>query len=86
MKLQFKPIGMPHTHKKISRFTIHTYNNGGSVTYFKDSISEKAIRVIARCKSLRAISCNSSFTSSHEKTNVLEIFKLRAPSTNVKVI
>lgn len=35
---------------------------------------------------LRAVFRDSSFTSSPEKINVFEIFKLLAPHTNVRVI
>jgi len=41
---------------------------------------------IAELKPLRAVFRDSSFTSSPEKINVFEIFKLLAPNTNVRVI
>ena len=41
---------------------------------------------IAERKPLRAVFRDSGFTSSPEKINVFEIFKLLAPNTNVKVI
>ena len=62
------------------------YNNGDLIACFDERISEKAIREIAERKPLRAVFCDSSFTSSPEKINVFEIFKLLAPNTNVRVI
>jgi len=80
------PLSMPHTHEKIDGFTIHTYNDGDLIACFDEHISEKAIREIAGRKPLRAVFRDSGFTSSPEKINVFEIFKLLAPNTNVRVI
>jgi adenine-specific DNA-methyltransferase len=80
------PLSMPHTHEKIDGFTVHTYNGGDLIACFEEQISETAIREIASRKPLRAVFRDSSFTSSPEKINVFEIFKLLAPSTKVRVI
>ena len=80
------PLSMSHTHEKIDGFIVHTYNNGDLIACFEERVSEKAIREIAGRKPLRAVFRDSSFTSSPEKINVFEIFKLLAPNTNVKVI
>jgi len=80
------PLSMPHTHEKIGGFTVHTYNKGDLIACFDERISEKAIREIAGRKPLRAVFRDGSFTSSPEKINVFEIFKLLAPNTTVKVI
>jgi len=80
------PLSMPHTHEKIDGFTVHTYNDGDLIACFEEHISEKAIREIASRQPLRAVFRDSSFTSSPEKINVFEIFKLLAPNTTVKVI
>ncbi len=79
-------LTMPHTSEKIDGFVVHTYNDGDLIACFEENISEKAIREIADCKPLRAVFRDSSFTSSQEKINVFEIFKLHAPNTTVKVI
>lgn len=88
------PLSMPHTNQKIDGFTVHTYNDGDLIACFEEHISEKAIREIAkRCGSeerkglaTRVVFRDSGFTSSPEKINVFEIFKLLAPNTAVKVI
>ncbi|HQM01729.1 MAG TPA: site-specific DNA-methyltransferase [Ruminococcus flavefaciens] len=80
------PLSMPHGHEKIDGFTVHTYNDGDLIACFEERISEKAIREIASRKPLRAVFRDSSFSSSPEKINVFEIFKLLAPNTNVRVI
>jgi len=80
------PLSMSHTHEKIDGFTVHTYNKGDLIACFDEHISEKAIREIAGRKPLRAVFRDGSFTSSPQKINVFEIFKLLAPNTTVKVI
>lgn len=80
------PLSMPHTHEKIDGFTVHTYNDGDLIACFEERIREKVIREIASRKPLRAVFRDSSFSSSPEKINVFEIFKLLAPNTNVRVI
>lgn len=80
------PLSMPHTHEKIDGFTVHTYNDDDLIACFEERISEKAIREIANRQPLRAVFRDSSFSSSPEKINVFEIFKLLAPNTTVKVI
>jgi len=80
------PLSIPHTHEKVDGFTVHTYNGGDLIACFEERISETAIREIARRQPLRAVFRDSSFTSSPEKINVFEIFKLLAPNTSVKVI
>ncbi|MCL2051436.1 MAG: site-specific DNA-methyltransferase, partial [Lachnospiraceae bacterium] len=80
------PLSMPHTHEEIDGFTIHTYNEGDLVACFDEKVSEVVVREIAGRKPLRAVFRDSSFTSSPEKINVFEIFKLESPNTGVKVI
>ena len=80
------PLSMPHTQEDIDGFTVHTYNDGDLIACFEERISEKAIRKIASRKPLRVVFRDSSFTSSPEKINVFEIFKLLAPNTAIKVI
>ncbi|MBZ4670899.1 MAG: Site-specific DNA-methyltransferase (adenine-specific) [Oscillospiraceae bacterium] len=80
------PLSLPHTHEKIDGFTVHTYNDGDLIACFDEHIPESVVREIASRKPLRAVFRDTSFTSSPEKINVFEIFKLIAPNTSVKVI
>lgn len=80
------PLSLPHTHEKIDGFTVHTYNEGDLIACFEECISEKVVREIAKRQPLRVVFRDSSFTSSPEKINVVEIFKLLAPNTTVRVI
>jgi len=80
------PLSMPHTHETIDGFTVHTYNDGDLIACFQEHISEKAVREIAARKPLRAVFRDSSFTSSPEKINVFEIFKMITPNTSIRVI
>ena len=82
-------LSMPHTKEKIDGFTVHTYHGGDKIDLmacFDAKMSEKVIREIAKRQPLRAVFRDSGFTSSPEKINVFEIFKLFAPNTAVKVI
>jgi hypothetical protein len=80
------PLSMPHTHEVIDGATVHTYNGGDLIACFALAVSETVVREIAKRQPLRAVFRDSSFTSSPEKINVTEIFKLLAPNTTVKVI
>ncbi|MCE5195885.1 MAG: site-specific DNA-methyltransferase, partial [Negativicutes bacterium] len=80
------PLSMPHTHEKIDGFTVHTYNGGDLIACFEERISEKAVSEIASRQPLRAVFRDSGFSSSPEKINVFEMFKLLAPNTTVRVI
>jgi adenine-specific DNA-methyltransferase len=93
------PLSMPHTHEKIEGFTVHTYNPGSPgapgawgesggdlIVCFEERIPESVVRRIAGRKPLRAVFRDSGFTSSPEKINVFEIFKLLSTNTIVRVI
>ena len=80
------PLSMPHIHEKIEGYIVHTYNDGDLVACFEENVPECVMRKIADRKPLRAVFRDSSFSSSPEKINVFEIFKLIAPNTTVKVI
>ena len=80
------PLSLPHTHEKIEGFTVHTYNEGDLIACFEERISENVVREIAKRQPLRVVFRDSSFSSSPEKINVVEIFKLLAPNTTVRVI
>lgn len=80
------PLSLPHTQEEIEGFTVHTYNESDLIACFEERITEKVVREIASRQPLRVVFRDSSFTSSPEKINVVEIFKLLAPNTTVKVI
>jgi adenine-specific DNA-methyltransferase len=80
------PLTLPHTHEKIDGVTVHTYNDGDLIACFADTVSDKVVREIAKRQPLRAVFRDSGFSSSPEKINVEEIFKLLAPNTSVKVL
>ena len=70
----------------IDTATVHKYNDGDLIACFAEKISDTVVEEIAKRQPLRAVFRDSSFTSSPEKINVAEIFKLLAPNTKVKVI
>ena len=80
------PLSLPHTHEEIDGVTFHTYNNGDLIACFANAVSGKVVNEIAKRQPLRAVFRDSSFSSSPEKINVEEIFKLLAPNTKIKVI
>ena len=85
------PLSLPYRSEEIEGCKVHTYNDGDLVACFDRNIPESVIRSIAkrrydgRC-ALRAVFRDISFSSSPEKINVEEIFKLLSPDTRVKVI
>lgn len=80
------PLSYPHTTETVASFTIHTVNNGDLVACFDDNITEDIIRHIAAKKPLRVVLKDAAFTTSQEKINFGELFKLLSPDTKVKVI
>jgi adenine-specific DNA-methyltransferase len=80
------PLSLPHTHEEIDGVAVHTYNGGDLIACFADTVSGAVVKEIARRQPLRAVFRDSGFSSSPEKINVEEIFKLLAPGTSVKVL
>lgn len=80
------PLSLPYTSETIDGCTVHTYNDGDLIACFDENVPESVIKTIAKRQPLRAVFRDSSFSSSPEKINVGEIFKLLAPDTRVKVI
>jgi adenine-specific DNA-methyltransferase len=80
------PLSLKHEIEEIDGIKIHIVDNDALIACFAESISEAVVRGIAKRQPLRAVFRDSSFTSSSDKINVEEIFKLLAPNTSVKVI
>ncbi|WNY28923.1 hypothetical protein MmiEs2_11360 [Methanimicrococcus stummii] len=80
------PLSQSHKTEEIDGVTVHTYNDGDLIACFADKVSEKAVKEIAERQPLRVVFRDSSFSSSPDKINVEEIFKLMAPNTTIKVI
>jgi len=80
------PLSQSHNQEEIDGCIVHTYNGGDLMACFAEKVSETLVKEIAKRKPIRVVFRDSSFSSSHEKINVEEIFKLMAPNTTVKVI
>ena len=80
------PIALPYKSEQIENCTVHTYNDGDLIACFDENVPETVIKEIAKRKPLRAVFRDASFSSSPEKINVTEIFKMLAPDTDIKVI
>ena len=80
------PLSMPYRSETINGCTVHTYNDGDLIACFDEKIPATVIEAIARRKPLRAVFRDAGFTTSPEKINLTEVFKLLAPDTRVKVI
>ena len=80
------PLSLPYTSETIDGCMVHTYNDGDLIACFDENVPESVIKTIAKRQPLRAVFRDSSFSSSPEKINVGEIFRLLAPDTRVKVI
>ena len=80
------PLSMPYRSETINGCTVHTYNDGDLIACFDEKIPATVIEAIARRQPLRAVFRDAGFTTSPEKINLTEVFKLLAPDTRVKVI
>ena len=80
------PLSLPYTSETINGCTVHTYNGGDLIACFDDNVPDSVIKEIAGRKPLRAVFRDSGFSSSPEKINVTEIFKLLSPGTTIKVL
>lgn len=80
------PLSLSYNSEQIDGCTVHNYNDGDLIACFDENVPESVVKEIAKRKPLRTVFRDSSFSSSPEKINVGEIFKLFAPDTRVKVI
>lgn len=80
------PLSLPHSSRSIDGCTVHSYNHGDLMACFDKNVPESVILAIAKEQPLRAVFRDSSFSSSPEKINVYERFKMLAPDTDVRVI
>ena len=80
------PLSLPYSSEEIEGYTVHNYNNGDLIACFEENIPDSVIKEVAKKQPLRAVFRDSSFADSPAKINVVEIFKLLAPDTRVKVI
>ena len=80
------PLSLSYSSERIDGCTVHNYNDGDLIACFDENVPESVVKEIAKRKPLRAVFRDSSFSSSPEKINVGEIFKLLAPDTRIKVI
>lgn len=80
------PLSMPYRSETIDGCTVHTYNDGDLIACFDEQIPATVVEAIARRQPLRAVFRDAGFTTSPEKINLTEIFKLLAPDTRIKVI
>ncbi len=80
------PLSLSHKTEEIEGAKVHTVDEGSLIACFTENVSENVVREIARRQPLRAVFRDSSFRDSADKINIVEIFKLLAPNTSVKVI
>ena len=80
------PLSLSHETETIEGVAVHTVDHGSLIACFAEDVPETVVREIAQRQPLRVVFRDSSFSSSPEKINVEEIFKLLAPNTSVRVI
>lgn len=80
------PLGEKHEIMDIDGVRVHNYDDLSLIACFEENVPESVIRKIAALEPLRAVFRDSSFADSPSRINVEEIFKLKAPTTKVKVI
>jgi len=79
-------LSLSHETETIEGVAVHTVDHGSLIACFAEDVPETVVREIAKRQPLRVVFRDSSFSSSPEKINVEEIFKLLAPNTSVRVI
>lgn len=79
-------LSLDHQMETINGVPVHLVDHGSLIACFAPNVGEEIVREIAKRQPLRVVFRDSSFTSSPDKINVEEIFKLLAPHTVVKVI
>lgn len=80
------PLGEKHEIMDIDGVRVHNYDDLSLVACFEENVPESVIRKIAALEPLRVVFRDSSFADSPSRINVEEIFKLKSPTTKVKVI
>lgn len=80
------PLSLSHETETIEGVAVHTVDHGSLIACFAEDVPEAVVREIAKRQPLRVVFRDSSFSSSPEKINVEEIFKILAPNTSVRVI
>lgn len=76
----------PILSEKIDDCTVYSYNDGWLIGCFAEKIPESVIHQIAAKKPRKAVFRDSSFADDPTKINITEIFKMKSPDTQVKVI
>lgn len=80
------PLSLPYKSEKVGDCIIHDYNEGELIACFQENMTEETIKAIAARRPRRTVFRDSCFGDSCLKMNAVEIFKLTAPDTTVKVI
>ena len=77
-------LTLPIEQQKIAGKTVFFVDGNALAACFDPTISEDLIKELAKRKPLRAVFRDSSFDSDSTKINVVQIFKLLSPETEVK--
>ncbi|MBQ8813691.1 MAG: site-specific DNA-methyltransferase [Lachnospiraceae bacterium] len=80
------PLSVPYCSECIDGYTVHTCNDGKLVACFDENISDEVVKTIAGRKPQKAVFKDSCFGGSPAKINVMEMFKVLAPDTQVIMI
>jgi adenine-specific DNA-methyltransferase len=79
-------LSLPHKTIKINNNEVHIVNDGDLIACFDANVSEDTIKQIANKKPMRVVFRDSSFATPAARINVDEIFKLKSPQTDIKVL
>ena len=80
------PLNKKYESNKLCDNNIHVYNKGDLIACFDKQLSEETVKEIAKMEPLRVVFRDSCFSTSADKINVEEIFKLLSPDTSVRVL
>lgn len=79
-------LSLPIECKKIAGKDVYFVDGNALAACFEENITEDFVKELAEHKPLRVVFRDSGFASSSVKINTDQIFKLKSPSTEIKVI
>ncbi len=77
-------LGLPIAQETIDGKTVFFVDGNALAACFDQDVTDDLVKEIAKRKPLRAVFRDSSYSSDSVKINVEQIFKLLAPSTEIR--
>lgn len=79
-------LSLPINREEIEGKQVFFVDNNALVACFDENINEDFVKKLAEKQPLRVVFRDDGFSSDSVKINVEQIFKLKSPATDIKVI